>query len=41
MDGYEVAQRQRRIPMLEQALLIALTGFGGDQDRQRAGSGRL
>jgi two-component system CheB/CheR fusion protein len=36
MDGYEVARRLRRMPVLEQALLIALTGFGGDQDRRRA-----
>lgn len=36
MDGYEVARRLRRMPVLEQARLIALTGFGGDQDRLRA-----
>jgi two-component system CheB/CheR fusion protein len=36
MDGYEVAQRLKRMSMLEQAVLIALTGFGGDQDRRRA-----
>jgi two-component system, chemotaxis family, CheB/CheR fusion protein len=36
MDGYEVARRLRRMPMLAQTLLIALTGFGGDQDRRRA-----
>jgi two-component system CheB/CheR fusion protein len=36
MDGYEVAQRLRRMAMLDHARLIALTGFGGDQDRRRA-----
>ena len=36
MDGYEVARRLRRVPALKQARLIALTGFGGDQDRRRA-----
>jgi two-component system, chemotaxis family, CheB/CheR fusion protein len=36
MDGYDVARRLRRMPGLEHALLIALTGFGGDQDRERA-----
>jgi two-component system CheB/CheR fusion protein len=36
MDGYEVAQRLKRMPMLAQVLLIAVTGFGGDQDRRRA-----
>ena len=36
MDGFEVAQRLRRMPMLERTFLIALTGFGGDQDKSRA-----
>jgi two-component system, chemotaxis family, CheB/CheR fusion protein len=36
MDGYEVARRLRRMPLLERSLLIALTGFGGEQDRRRA-----
>ncbi|NOT25217.1 MAG: response regulator [Acidobacteria bacterium] len=36
MDGYEVARRLRRVPALEHSLLVALTGFGGDQDRRRA-----
>lgn len=36
MDGYEVARRLRRMPLLESARMVALTGLGGDQDRQRA-----
>ena len=36
MDGYEVARRLRRMPVLEEARLIALTGFGGEEDRHRA-----
>jgi two-component system CheB/CheR fusion protein len=32
MDGYEVARRLRRMPHLEQARLIALTGYGQDKD---------
>jgi len=40
MDGYEVAQRLRAIPALADVVLIALSGYGGEQhaDRcQRAG----
>jgi CheY-like chemotaxis protein len=36
MDGYAVARRLRRMPALEDARLIALTGFGGEHDRHRA-----
>ena len=36
MDGYEVARRLRRVPALERVLLVALTGFGSEQDRRRA-----
>ena len=36
MDGYEVARRLRRMPVMERARLIALTGFGGEQDRRHA-----
>jgi CheY-like chemotaxis protein len=36
MDGYEVARRLRRVPGGEHALLIAVTGFGRDEDRQRS-----
>ena len=35
LDGYEVARRMRQLPGLGQALLIALSGYGGDEDRRR------
>jgi signal transduction histidine kinase len=36
LDGYEVAQRLRARPGLEQARLVALTGYGQEEDRSRA-----
>jgi signal transduction histidine kinase len=36
MDGYEVARRLRTQPGLEQTLLVALTGYGAEEDRERA-----
>jgi CheY-like chemotaxis protein len=36
MDGYQVAQRLRQQPQLENPFLIALTGYGQDEDRQRS-----
>jgi PAS domain S-box-containing protein len=36
MDGYEVARRLRRQTETDAAFLIALTGFGQDEDRRRA-----
>ena len=35
MDGYEVAQRIRRLPDLGDIRLVALTGWGLDEDRRR------
>ncbi|HEV8239200.1 MAG TPA: MASE1 domain-containing protein [Thermoanaerobaculia bacterium] len=35
LDGYEVARRLRRLPGLEGALVVALSGYGRDEDRQR------
>jgi len=35
MDGYEVARRLRQMPGMEGALLVALTGYGQQGDRQR------
>jgi len=36
MDGYEVARRIRAHPGLRQPYLVALTGYGAPEDRQRA-----
>jgi two-component system CheB/CheR fusion protein len=35
LDGYEVARRLRQLPGLEGALLVALSGYGRDEDRRR------
>jgi CheY-like chemotaxis protein len=35
MDGYEVARQLRLMPGMAQALLIAMTGYGQDEDRRR------
>ena len=35
IDGCEVARRMRRMSELDGVRLIALTGCGGDEDRQR------
>jgi signal transduction histidine kinase/CheY-like chemotaxis protein len=36
MDGYEVAKRIRAMPGGERILLVAMTGWGQQQDKQRA-----
>lgn len=36
MDGYEVAARLRELPHAKGAVLIAITGYGQDDDRQRS-----
>lgn len=36
LDGYEVAQRLRAIPARPRPLLVAVTGWGSSDDRQRA-----
>jgi CheY-like chemotaxis protein len=36
MDGYEVAQLIRKQPDMESVVLIALTGYGQDEDRRRS-----
>jgi signal transduction histidine kinase/ActR/RegA family two-component response regulator len=36
IDGYEVAVQLRRMPGLEQVLIVALTGYGRDEDRRRS-----
>jgi PAS domain S-box-containing protein len=35
MDGYELARRLRQQPALESVTLVALTGWGQDEDRRR------
>ena len=35
LNGYEVARRVRQLPGLQQVLLVALTGYGQDPDRQQ------
>jgi CheY-like chemotaxis protein len=36
MDGYELARRLRRDPATAQATLVAVTGYGQDQDRRNS-----
>jgi CheY-like chemotaxis protein len=36
MDGYEVAQQMRELPGLKDIKLVAVTGYGRSEDRQRA-----
>jgi len=36
MDGYEVARRLRTTPGLERALVVAMTGYGQEEDRRRS-----
>jgi CheY-like chemotaxis protein len=36
MDGYEVARQMHELPRTKDALLIAVTGYGGVEDRERA-----
>src|SRR5262252_3850590 len=36
MDGYEVCRRLRQEPILEETVVVALTGWGQDEDRRRS-----
>ena len=36
MDGYEVAARLRELPQARNAILIAITGYGQEDDRLRS-----
>src|SRR5690242_9314876 len=36
MDGYEVAARLRELPQAKDAVLIAITGYGQDEDLLRS-----
>jgi CheY-like chemotaxis protein len=35
VDGFQVARRLRREPALARTTLVALSGYGGEDDRQR------
>jgi len=39
LDGFEVAERLRREPTLKGVVLVALTGYGQESDRQRSQDG--
>ena len=36
MSGYEVAQRLRQQPPMHEPLIVALTGYGSEEDRQKS-----
>ena len=36
MDGYQVARAIRKIPQLQRARMIALSGYGSTSDKERA-----
>jgi len=36
LDGYELARRIRAAPLGQRARLVAITGYGDEQARQRA-----
>jgi signal transduction histidine kinase/CheY-like chemotaxis protein len=36
MDGYEVAKKMRQQPVLKNVMLVAMTGYGQESDRQRS-----
>jgi CheY-like chemotaxis protein len=36
LNGYEVANRLRELPETQEAMLIALTGYGREEDRNRS-----
>ena len=36
MDGYEIAERLREIPRAGRIVLVAITGYGQDEDRRRS-----
>jgi PAS domain S-box-containing protein len=41
MDGYEVATRLREMPQTRSSTIVALTGYGQDEDRQRTAQARF
>lgn len=41
LDGFEVAKRVRKTPGLERVLLIAITGYGTEEDHRKAAEAGL
>jgi two-component system CheB/CheR fusion protein len=41
MDGYELAKRLRQLPGMEKALLVAISGYGTENDRRASESAGL
>ncbi|HYE36723.1 chemotaxis protein CheB [Methylocaldum sp.] len=41
MDGYELAKRLRSLPGMEKALLVAISGYGTEEDRRASESAGL
>ena len=39
LDGYELARRMRAMPALASALIVAVSGYGQEKDRQRSAGG--
>ncbi|HVJ82278.1 MAG TPA: response regulator, partial [Planctomycetia bacterium] len=36
MDGYETCRRLREVPGMERAVIAAVSGYGGEEDRRRS-----
>jgi CheY-like chemotaxis protein len=36
MDGYELARQLRRLPWADNLILVAISGWGQEQDRRRS-----
>jgi two-component system OmpR family response regulator len=36
LDGFQVAERLRRLPQFRRTLIIAISGYGEERDRRRA-----
>jgi CheY-like chemotaxis protein len=41
MNGYEVAKRMRMMPELAHTVIVAMTGYGQDDDRRRSAEARF
>lgn len=36
MDGYETCRRLRQVPVMEKAVIAAVSGYGGEDDRRKS-----